>query len=275
MTWNVLCHEYTKNNTSTGYRETKTEKQRRWMQSLTRLQILQPDIGCLQEVTPDFVKYLVGNYKEEKQCFSDVYEYFYAKRTYPKTGETKADGCLTLIRKEKFSVKGVNPIHLKNLLSDNDPRVALAVYIQPKSQLDQKTKTKDILILNVHLDSKNYPIRQKQIAEAVERALLVGSDIPFPSHLIVCGDFNEKKKNIQNMCEILKTYSLKRVILGGDTSNYGAIDHIFTNLPKKNLGKIQIYSGGNKEKDGSLIPPPYKDDSFPSDHYIVVKELLF
>jgi len=76
------------------------------------------------------------------------------------------------------------------------------------------------------------------------------------------------------MCEILKNYSLTRVILGGDTSIYGALDHIFTNLPKENLGSIKIYSGG-KEKDGRVIPPPYRDDSFPSDHYIVIKDLLF
>jgi len=113
MTWNVLCHEYTKNNTPTGSRETKLEKQRRWMQSLTWLQTLKPDVGCLQEVTPDFLEHLVHNYKEEKKSFSDIYEHFYAQRTFPKTGKPKADGCLTIIRKEKFTVTGVNPIHLK------------------------------------------------------------------------------------------------------------------------------------------------------------------
>jgi len=67
MSWNVLAHEYTRYNTPTGSTETEREKQRRWLQCSTWLQMLRPDIVCLQEVTPSFIEYLVLNYKEEKK----------------------------------------------------------------------------------------------------------------------------------------------------------------------------------------------------------------
>jgi len=197
---------------------------------------------------------------------------FFAARTYPKTGIAKADGCLTLIRKDKFTVKNVNPIHFKNLLSDYDPRLALAVYIQPKSQnvpdkLNQKSKSKDILVLNVHLDGSDYKVRQKQIMEAVERAVLFSA----PSEFLVCGDFNED--NVKNMSQELSKYSLIRIPLFQRTSIYGIIDHIYTNLPNEKLGKIELYPG-IKGKEKNVVHPPYLDDSFPSDHYILVQDVV-
>jgi len=273
MSWNVLAHEYTRYNTPTGSTETEREKQRRWLQCSTWLQMLRPDIVCLQEVTPSFIEYLVLNYKEEKKKFNDIYEQFYAARTYPKSGIQKPDGCLTLIRKDKFSVKGVNSIHFKNLLSDYDPRLALAVYIQRSdSSVDQKSKAKDILILNVHLDSNDYNVRQKQIIEAVERSVFLSSDGPFPSEIVVCGDFNED--NTKNISQNLKAYSLTRGAVDQNTSIYGIIDHVYTNLPTRNLGKIEIYPESVREIDRHSSPP-YLDNSFPSDHYILAQDLVF
>jgi len=176
-----------------------------------------------------------------------------------------------LIRKDKFSVKGVNSIHFKNLLSDYDPRLALAVYIQRSDSGDKKSKAKDILILNVHLDSNDYNVRQKQIIEAVERAVFL-SDISFPSEIVVCGDFNED--NIKNMSQGLKVYSLTRGAVDQKTSIYGIIDHVFTNLPSRNLGKIEIYPESVREIDRHSSPP-YLDNSFPSDHYILAQDLVF
>jgi len=211
--------------------------------------------------------------KKRKKKFNDIYEQFYAARTYPKSGIQKPDGCLTLIRKDKFSVKGVNSIHFKNLLSDYDPRLALAVYIQRSdSSVDQKSKAKDILILNVHLDSNDYNVRQKQIIEAVERSVFLSSDGPFPSEIVVCGDFNED--NTKNMSQNLKAYSLTRGAVDQNTSIYGIIDHVYTNLPARNLGKIEIYPESVREIDRHSSPP-YLDNSFPSDHYILAQDLVF
>jgi len=269
MSWNVLAHEYTRYNTPSGNTETEKEKHRRWLECSTWLQMLKPDIVCLQEVTPSFIEYLLLNYKEEKQVFSDIYEQYFAARTYPKTGIEKPDGCLTMIRKDKFTVKHVNPIHFKNLLSDYDPRLALAVSIQPKSQsdtLNQKSKPKDILVLNVHLDGSDYKVRQKQIMEAVERAVLFS----VPSEFLVCGDFNED--NVKSMSQELSTYSLTRVPVFQNTSIYGIIDHIYTNLPNQKLGKIELYPGIKGK--GNVVHPPYLDDSFPSDHYILVQDVV-
>jgi len=276
MSWNILAHEYTQWNTPNGYIETKSEKQRRWSQCLTWLQILKSDIICLQEVTPAFIEYLLLNYKEGKTIFSELYEHFYEARTYPLDGKKKADGCLTLVRKDKFSVKGVNPIHFKNLLSNYDPRLALAVYIEPKYPSGSQTKSKDIVILNVHLDGTDYKIRYKQIIEAMDRALAPppSSNIPLPSEFVVCGDFNED--NVTNMSQVLsKNYSLTRTVVDQNTSIFGIIDHIFTTLPKRNLGKIDIYPGNPKKEDGRLVAPPYLDDTFPSDHYILTQNVIF
>jgi len=276
MSWNILAHEYTRYNTDTGYTETQREKERRWSQCLLWLQLMKTDIVCLQEVTPSFIEYLLLNYKEEKKHFGDLYEQFYAARTYPQTGIQKADGCLTLIRKDKFNVTGANSIHFKNLLSDYDPRLALAVYIQPKAQSVSDKKSKDILILNVHLDSNASNIRHKQIIEAMERALALppSSSIPLPSEFIVCGDFNED--NITNMSQVLsRNFSLTRTGVDQNTSIYGIIDHIFTTLPSRNRGKIDIYPPSPKREDGHLVAPPYLDDSFPSDHYILTQSVTF
>jgi len=146
---------------------------------ISEIKAYNPDILCLQEVDVDNTTL--------QENFHEKYHIYYTKRT-----KDKLDGCMTLVKKDKYQV--IEAHYLEYFHDANDPvlnkdNVCMILVLQPVNSLDDSL----LIVANTHL-LFNTNRGETKVAQ-IYLALKACSDLAFKYkkrdvHIIYAGDFN-------------------------------------------------------------------------------------
>jgi len=284
--WNLLASEFTAYSTPTKTKETETDKQRRWTQTKTILERTRPDILLAQEVT------------REAAAFLDTTGLLQTTVSWAGAGVA---GCSIFLRPGRFTVLDHAALTFRTQASATGTYGAAALALS----LDENSRT--LVVAGFHLEGKpdQMVIRQAQFKETRELATSLLARLPppppppvaptaagastssetgtatgrsSPPLVIVGGDCNDKAAVDRPFTDILKEIGLSRVKSNRLTSVYGLIDNLFVSDLTRCTGPLRITPAleDRVAREGGVgyKAPPYEDPSFPSDHFLLVQDLL-
>lgn len=141
-------------------------------------------------------------------------------------------------------------------------------------RLKDKKSGSEFRVVNLHLDHKSQPAREKQIKLVLDEAAQYPKDFP----QILTGDFNVGADNpVYDLVESSgwnDTYTSIHRNAGQDFTFHQFKGESYTK--KGNAGKIDfIFSKGNVKATSSEIIKDNKNGRYPSDHYFVSAVMSF
>jgi endonuclease/exonuclease/phosphatase family metal-dependent hydrolase len=265
--WNILASEFTHHNTDDAKRESEAERKRRFNQIIDVIVKEDPDVVCLQEVTPKF--------KEEALSLLGAVGHMYLRRERKNQGEPRHDGLWTLVRdRGVYGDRKINGqmvgAHFRTLKSPTDTRCAIIATVI--------VGTHWMSVVQLHLEG-DPKLSDVRFAQAAEAAWLLGPTrfgVVKPPVQIVGGDFNEH--------DITKISAMYHEAFGldhvdqklDDKPPAGFVDHVFVNHIAAAQVKVKtlITRGADSLKpDGTRKKPPYEDPAWPSDHPAMLVEI--
>lgn len=140
-------------------------------------------------------------------------------------------------------------------------------------RLKDKRTGKEFRVVNLHLDHKSQPAREKQVKVVLDEAAQYQPDF----HQILTGDFNAGANN--PVYSLVKSAGWKDTyteVHGNAEPGYTVHQFQGENYEKKDKGKKIdfIFSKGNVRSVSSEILRDSKNGRYPSDHYFVAATLL-
>jgi endonuclease/exonuclease/phosphatase family metal-dependent hydrolase len=238
------------------------EKRKKLCASVIRKQ--QPDIFCLQEV-------LRVQNEDLKKEFTDYFSFGFEGPEMDKFKEgyhgiAKNPIFFSLKRYELMAASGYwlseTPL-IAGSASWDTARARNANWVRIK---DKKTG-KELRIVNLHLDHKSQPAREKQVGIVLDDADQYLPELP----QIFTGDFNVSSQNKVYELVVARGWSDTFKAISSNTETATVHEFLGENDPKKDIRKKIdfIFTKGNFKVLESKIIKDNENGFYPSDHYFV------